>query len=299
MQGIHIGKEGKDFSAPRNDTVLSLLAEHDNVEIMLQTIKSDVIMWIAPSDDMDMMEFFYIVSGTLVLQGEAETVLLGENDYFYVKGLKREVLLKSDTPLKLLYITSRPLYDNLENFNCDLNELLDRVNEKDQYTEGHSRRVMALSVKISEKLQFVDTTMNNIAVASLFHDVGKCFVPDSILKKSGKLEPEDWPHIFKHPVYSRRLLEGKFGKEIAGIAQLHHERLDGSGYPYGLKQEDIPLESKIIAVADSFDAMTTNRSYSKAKTRTQAIEELSHQLHLYDPEVVKALKEIVENNEID
>ena len=299
MQGIHIGREGKEFSAPQDNTVLSLLAEHDNVEIMLQTIKSDVIMWIAPSDDMDMMEFFYIVSGTLVLQGETETVLLGENDYFYVTGLKKEVLLKSDTPLKLLYITSRPLYDNLENFNCDLNELLGRINEKDQYTEGHSRRVMELSVKISEKLQFVDTPMNNIAVASLFHDVGKCFVPDGILKKPGKLDPEEWPHIFKHPVNSRRLLEGKFGKEIAMIAQLHHERLDGSGYPYGLKAEDIPLESRIIAVADCFDAMTTNRSYSKAKTRLEAIQELASKPLLYDGEVVKALWELLEDNEID
>lgn len=299
MQGIRIGREGKDFSAPGNDTALSLLAEHDNVEIMLQTIKSDVIMWIAPSDDMDMMEFFYIISGTLVLQSEAETVLLGENDYFYVTGLKKEVLLKSDTPLKLLYITSRPLYNNLENFNCDLNELLERINEKDQYTEGHSRRVMELSIKISEKLEFVDTTMNKIAVASLFHDVGKCFVPDSILKKAGKLDQEEWPHIIKHPVNSRRLLEGKFGKEIAMIAQLHHERLDGSGYPYGLKGEDIPLESKIIAVADCFDAMTTNRSYSKAKDRLEAIQELASEPLLYDPQVVKALRELVENNQID
>lgn len=293
MEGIVIKKEGNDFILPSNDTVLSLLAEYDNVEIMLQTIKSDVIMWITPSDDPEMMEFFYILSGSLVLKNENETIVLNKNDCFYVAGLKREVLLKSDTPLKLIYVTSRPMYNNLDNFNCDLNELLTKINEKDSYTEGHSKRVMEISVKICESMNLIDTAMNNIAVASLFHDVGKCFIPDEILKKSGKLERDEWLYIIKHPINSRRLLENKFGKEIANICQMHHERLDGSGYPYGLKEDEIPTEARIIAVADCFDAMTTKRPYNDAKTQEEAISELESKKELYDQDIVAALKKVI------
>jgi HD-GYP domain-containing protein (c-di-GMP phosphodiesterase class II) len=298
MQGIHVKHEGTDYKASKDDTVLSLLAEYDNIEIMLQTIKKDAVIWISPSDDLDMMEFFYIIEGNLVLKSEHETIKLGKNDCFYVTGLKDDVLLKSDSHVKVLYVTSRPIFDNLENFNCDLTELLDKIDEKDQNTKRHSKKVMDISVKISEKLNFVDTTINDIAVASLFHDVGKCFVPDEILKKAGKLDADEWRYIIKHPHNSKRLLENKFGIEIAKIAQMHHERLDGSGYPYGLRGNQIPMGARIIAISDSFDAMTASRGYNVTKTYIEAVQELESKKEWYDKDIVKILKQLVINNEI-
>jgi HD-GYP domain-containing protein (c-di-GMP phosphodiesterase class II) len=298
MQGIYAKFDANEVKDPNNGPVLSLLAEHDNVEIMLQTIKKGQIMWISPSDDIDMMEFFYIVEGDLILKNENETIKLGKNDCFYVNGLKEEVLLESGTDLKVLYVASRPIYDNLESFNCDLNELLDKIDKKDLNTIRHSKKVMNVSVKISEKMNFYDTTINDIAVASLFHDVGKCFIPDDILKKTSKLDADEWRYIIRHPSNSKRLLENKFGSKIAKIVEMHHERLDGSGYPYGLSGDQISMEARIIAVADSFDAMTADRGYNQPKTYMEALIDIEDKKKWYDKDIVKILRQLIINNEI-
>lgn len=290
--------DGEKLVEPFDKTALSLLAEHENVEIMLQSIKSGSLVWIAPSDNHDLMEFFYILSGELTLESSDEEVSLKKNDYFYVSQLKSEVLLRSNTPLKILYITTSPLYNYLENFNLDLNELLVKIGEKDKYTTMHSRRVMDYSVKLCKKMKYTNATVDKIAIASLFHDVGKCFIPDEILNKAGKLDPEESRYIIKHPINSKRLLEPKFGKEIANIALMHHERIDGSGYPYGISGEEIPIEARIIAVADSFDAMTSKRVYSEPKGYEEAISELISLPNLYDKKVVAALKELFDSNKI-
>lgn len=298
MQGIVFKNDGEKTVGPFDKTALSLLAEHENVEIMLQSIKSGSLVWIAPSENQDLMEFFYILSGELTLESSDEEISLKENDYFYVSQLKSEVLLKSNTPLKILYITTSPLYNYLESFNLDLNELLVKIGEKDKYTTMHSRRVMDYSVKICKKMECTNATVDKIAVAALFHDVGKCFIPDEILNKTGRLNPEERRHIVKHPMNSKRLLEAKFGSEIANIAQMHHERLDGSGYPYGISGNDIPVEARIIAVADSFDAMTSKRVYCEPKSYSDAIVELSSLTDLYDENVVAVLKELMDSGKI-
>jgi HD-GYP domain-containing protein (c-di-GMP phosphodiesterase class II) len=298
MQGIYILNQGKELEVPSDKSTLTLLAGHDNVEIMMQTIKKDSLVWITPDDNTDLMEFFYILNGTLILENDDEKITLQEGNYFYVSNLKSEVLLKSITNIKMLYVTTKPLFNYLNSFTCDLNELLVKVDHKDKYTNEHSRRVMQYSVKICQKMKYEHTTIDKIAVASLFHDVGKCFTPDDILNKIGKLDIDEWRYVIKHPVNSGRLLEAKFGKDIANIARMHHERLDGSGYPYGLCAKDIPIEARIIAVADSFDAMTSKRTYSDAKKYYDAVSELSLMSDLYDKNVVSVLEQLVQSGEI-
>ena len=103
-----------------------------------------------------------------------------------------------------------------------------------------------------------------MALASLFHDIGKFFIPDEILNKPSKLSDEELNYIKMHSTYSSELLKGKFIEDISQIVEQHHERLDGSGYPKGLKGNQIRIEARIIGVADSYDAMTTNRAYRSA-----------------------------------
>jgi len=298
MDGILIQREKIDFLTNDNKKDLFLLMEHKNLEIMLQSIQKDSLMWIAPTTDNTMAEFFYIVQGNLTLVSNDEETILNKGDCFYTKDLKGKVLLKSNTNLKLLYIATGHVFKYLDNFYGDLDYLLEKISEKDNYTKEHCKRVSDYCLLISQKFKCADSFRDNIVVASMFHDVGKCFIPDEILLKTGILTHEEFKDIYKHPTYSKKLLTGRFSKEIIDIVYTHHERLDGSGYPCGLKSDQISLETRIIAVADSFDAMTTKRPYNNAKTFTEAADELYSHSEKYDIAVTKTLKDLVDSGEL-
>lgn len=298
MDGIFIKREKIDFLAEDSKDDLFLLMERKDLEIMLQKIEKNSLIWIAPTVEKTMVEFFYIIKGSLTLEANDEDITLNENDCFYTKDLKGKVLLKSNTDLKVLYVATGPVFKYLDNFYGDLNFLLDKITEKDEYTKQHCKRVADYCLFISQKLKCAETILDNIVVASLFHDVGKCFIPDEILQKNDILTHEEFKEIYKHPTYSRKLLSGKFSKDITEIAYAHHERLDGSGYPCGLCGDEITLEARIIAVADSFDAMTTKRPYNSPKTFAEAADELFSLDDKYDISVTRALKELVDSGEL-
>jgi len=161
--------------------------------------------------------------------------------------------------------------------NAELNEAKDRqfrsilqtlaasIDARDHLTAGHSEKVTRYALGICDELELPDDYREMIRVAALLHDYGKIGVPDSILKKSGKLTPEEYEIVKTHAARTRDILnevnfEGIFS-QVPEIAGAHHERLDGSGYPNGLKGEDIPFGARIIAVADFFEAITAKRHY--------------------------------------
>ncbi|MFA7636300.1 MAG: HD-GYP domain-containing protein [Monoglobales bacterium] len=297
MDGIKVKREKVDFLNNGHESELALLLDHSNTDIMVQLINKNSLVWITPADDKEMVEFFYIVQGEVSLETSNETVRLKEHDCFYTNKLEHEVLLKSHTDLKILYVSTRPIYNNLDRFNNDLDELLTRIDEKDKYTKQHCRRVADYCMLISRKLNCTEKVLNNLVIAGLFHDVGKCFIPAEILEKKTRLTHEEFREIYKHPSHSKKILKDKFSKEICEIALAHHERLDGSGYPYGLSGKDISLEARIIGVADSFDAMTTKRPYNTPKTYSDAVIELCSMSDKYDSRVTAALKDIVFSGE--
>ena len=136
------------------------------------------------------------------------------------------------------------------------------VEAKDTYTRGHSDRVSEYSVLIGKKLELCDEDINTLKVGGLFHDIGKIGVPDSILLKNSKLTDEEYSEIKNHPSIGAHILSNAtIFKDALPIVKHHHERYDGTGYPGKLKGEDIPLLARIAAVADSFDAMTSRRTY--------------------------------------
>ncbi len=157
------------------------------------------------------------------------------------------------------------------------------------YTKGHSEHVARQSMQLAKNLGLDRKTQKRIYQAGLLHDIGKLFVPKSILDKNGKLTEEEYNEVKKHPVIGAELIEeGANLRKISLIVRFHHERWDGNGYPQGLKGESIPLESRIMAVCDAFDAMTSNRSYRKALEKEKALEEIANNIgKQFDPLVAK------------
>ena len=143
--------------------------------------------------------------------------------------------------------------------------LAEAIDAKDTYTNGHSGRVAEYSRMLAARHGYTQNQQNDIYMMGLLHDVGKIGVPDAVINKPAHLDEEEFERIKAHPVMGARIL--KKIKEMPGLAtgaRWHHERFDGTGYPDGLKGDDIPEEARIIAVADSYDAMTSNRSYRRA-----------------------------------
>jgi putative nucleotidyltransferase with HDIG domain len=169
---------------------------------------------------------------------------------------------------------------------------------KDTYTQGHSRRVEMLSVRIAQQLSLHPRKVEAIRVASLLHDIGKIGIDDSILRKPGFLTPEERLVIETHPVIATRILtEVDLPDNIDNIILHHHEFYNGTGYPGRITVPDVPLEAFILGVADAYDAMTSDRPYRKGMSpqKAQSIlrEESGKQFH---PEVVKAFLEMMAMN---
>lgn len=148
------------------------------------------------------------------------------------------------------------------------------IDAKDKYTSGHSVRVANCAVEIAKKLGWSEAEIQNFRYVALLHDIGKIGVPDSVLNKPSKLTEEEFAIIKKHPVTGGEILKDiTMIEHVQEGALFHHERYDGKGYPFGLKGIDIPLCARIVCIADSYDAMTSNRVYRKKLTQDQVIEE--------------------------
>lgn len=299
MEGLFIYKDNKFIDQVRGTSILSLLAKKDNFEIMLYEFKAERPNSITPGNFPDLMEFYYLLEGSLVIEDGDNAIKMYKGDYFYVENIKETVPLRALTDVKLLYISSQPVYKDLYTYTDDLKNLLEKSEAKDIYTHEHSNRVQDYSVKIVSKLGLSSEINYTIALASLFHDVGKCFIPDEILNKTSRLSDNEFNYIKKHSTYSSELLQGKFIKDISKIVEQHHERLDGSGYPKGLKGDEICIEAKIIAVADSYDAMTSNRAYRNAMLPETAMSEIKSLVDkFYDKDVVRAFELVLQEEGI-
>jgi HD-GYP domain-containing protein (c-di-GMP phosphodiesterase class II) len=153
--------------------------------------------------------------------------------------------------------------------------LVSLIDLRDRYTGSHSSRVANYSRGIAVQLGLTDSETDSIVLAASLHDIGKIGVPDHVLLKPGKLTDEEFDWIKRHPEYGWMALRNVEGFEQESLMVLHHhERLDGRGYPAGLRSSEIPLGSRIIAVADSFDALTTDRPYRPGRGQLAALEEI-------------------------
>lgn len=188
------------------------------------------------------------------------------------------------------------IFENLKRHNDELTttytttiEGLSRALElRDLETEGHTRRVSVLAVYLAERMQIPVEQRAAIQQGALLHDIGKLGIPDAILLKPGSLTPREWKIMQQHPLYAYKILAPIINLQKAlEIPLYHHERWDGSGYPYGLKGEQIPLSARLFAVVDVYDALTSDRPYRAAWPKSQVLEYFREQAGVqFDPGVV-------------
>jgi PAS domain S-box-containing protein len=201
------------------------------------------------------------------------------------------------------------LFKNLEEANESLIRAYDATIEgwahalelRDQETEGHSRRVVDLTLNLAGRLGFREEALQHIRRGVLLHDIGKMGIPDEILRKPGPLSEREWDIMRRHPRFAYEMLKDiEYLKPALRIPLYHHERWDGSGYPDGLAGEEIPLEARIFAVVDIWDALQSDRYYRNAWSREKALRYIKEQAgKLLDPEVVSVFLDIVEGDKIE
>lgn len=192
---------------------------------------------------------------------------VGANDFLYKNYDILELKLKVESLLKL-----KNAIDQLENANNIIKSLAKTVEVKDKYTVGHAERVSIIATTIAKKMDLSEVQLKDITMAGLLHDIGKIGVPDSILNKEGKLTSEEFEVIKKHPVVGEEICNPiKSFEKIKQIIRSHHEKLNGKGYPDGLIAGQINIETRIMTVADIYDALTSDRSYRKSMGREEAL----------------------------
>lgn len=181
-----------------------------------------------------------------------------------------------------------------------INFFEDQVDKKDHYTKCHCNRVSEYCVLIGKKLGLPQEDIDKLRIGGLFHDIGKIGIPDNILKKESKLTNEEYDEIQTHTSLGVDILtRNKVFKEIIPIVEYHHEKYDGNGYPFKLKGDEIPLAARITAVADTFDAMTSKRSYRDPIPLTDVVQEFKKCSGTqFDPNIVNIFLDII-NNEYD
>ena len=176
------------------------------------------------------------------------------------------------------------------------------IDAKDGYTHKHSERVAAFGVRLAHHLGFDADSRAVVELSGLLHDVGKIGVPDAILNKPGKLTEAEFKEMRLHPLHGARILSNIQSQKVVSLlpgVKYHHERWDGTGYPEGLKGEEIPLLGRVLGVADFLDALTSDRSYRKGLTLEEALQMVKDlEGQAFDPVVVKAAVELHEKGEL-
>jgi HD-GYP domain-containing protein (c-di-GMP phosphodiesterase class II) len=179
-------------------------------------------------------------------------------------------------------------------YRTTLKALTAALETRDLETHGHSERVVNFSLRLGGELGLGEGEMRSLEFGSLLHDIGKIGVPDAILRKPAKLTEQEWERMREHPVHGKKILRGiEFLEGAARVVAQHHERWDGSGYPEGLSGEEIDLNARIFAVADAFDAITSDRVYRAGRSYEEALAELDeHAGRQFDPRVVAAFRKV-------
>jgi putative two-component system response regulator len=231
-----------------------------------------------------------MLTGVAEVDTAVECLKLGALDYISKPVMVEEVRARLDRALEKrnLILQNRFYQQNLETRVRELDRsnkmsvingvqmLVHALEAKDAYTSGHSSRVSRYAVKAAVLLGFTGDALEHIRLGGELHDIGKIGTREVVLNKPGPLTADEFQHIKEHAPLGEKILAPFLAgsPSVLRIVRSHHERMDGSGFPDALRGEDIPLEARIVAVVDAFDAMTTNRAYRLPRTADQAVEEL-------------------------
>ncbi len=270
----------------------------------MNTVTPDLILSDILMPEMDGYAFFEAVRGRPEWVSIPFIFLTARRERQYILAGKKlgaeDYLLKPVSPEDLLTAirsrlgrTQQLLLAQLhESYETSLIMLANAIEVRDPYTRGHVERVMNYAQAVAEQLGWTPATSNHLRFGSILHDIGKIHIPESILRKEGPLSEEEWSEMRKHPELGAELIKGiDYLSPATPVILYHHERWNGGGYPFGLKEAEIPVSARIVAVADSFDAMTTLRPYRKVLSPLEAFQEIEAGGGVqYDPAIVKAFR---------
>jgi HD-GYP domain-containing protein (c-di-GMP phosphodiesterase class II) len=282
------GKEAKDIRVPMGKGIVGWVAKHGKPLLVADVTKDKRFYRVVDKKTQ------FITRSIIAVPLFIKNKIVGVAEVLNKKGNRRFTPDDQDLFMSLgsqiaVAIENASLYQALDKlFMSSITSIVEAIDAKDPYTKGHSVRVVEYSMRIGERIKLDKDPLKILEVSAILHDVGKIGIPDDILRKPGRLTDEEYAYIKKHP---------GFGAEIiTPIAQMkdlmpnilhHHERFDGQGYPDGLRGKSIPLCARIIAIADSFDAMTSGRLYRSKFTDDQAYQELiDHRGTQFDPKLV-------------
>jgi putative two-component system response regulator len=301
----------KEILALEGFTVLDANNGLEALEQM-QGVSIDLIISDISMPEMDGFEFYEKVRARpegitipflfLTARGERQDIMkgksLGAEDYL-VKPVTRSELVTA-VESRLVRFRQLQMAQMEAAYQYALIALANGIEVRDHYTRGHVERVTNYSLAIAEALGWQGKRLDSLRFGSILHDIGKIFVPEHILSKAGPLNPEELEEMARHPFKGAEMLRDIPYLQVAiPVIRYHHERWDGSGYPEGLAGEQIPLEARIISVADVFDAMTTNRPYHQAESLEQSYANILEMggKH-FDPGVVQAFQRVWESGKI-
>jgi response regulator RpfG family c-di-GMP phosphodiesterase len=256
-----------------------------------------------------------MISGMQTMESAIDALRLGAFDYLMKPFDLRQVeaVVKRALEHQSLIVAKQRYEDHLEElvdqrtaeldralnsledaYRSTLKALTAALETRDLETHGHSERVVSYSLRLGREYGLSGALTKSLEFGSLLHDIGKIGVPDLILRKPAKLTPEEWVLMRQHPVHGQQILRGiEFLEGAARVVAQHHEKWDGSGYPLGLSGEDVDICARIFAVADAFDAITSDRVYRKGKPYQAAADELDAWAgKQFDPKVVEAFHRV-------
>lgn len=216
--------------------------------------------------------------------GQYELKCLKDNYQYHLEELVSERTAELDKALEEVEISYR----------STLKALVQALETRDYETHGHSERVVTFSLRLGYELGLDKDALRDLELGALMHDIGKIGVPDAVLRKPAKLNDEEWEKMKLHPLHGQKILRNiSFLQGATRIVAQHHEKWDGTGYPFGLRGEDIDIGARIFSVVDAFDAIISDRVYRKGRPYKEALEELEkHSGTQFDPLVIEAFKNI-------
>ena len=295
-----IYKKGEALdTASTKSSVTSLMSSHDGTEVIHHWLKKGTRWGMTPNEDgSSSLEAVYIISGKIKVHTLEYDSFLEQGDYLSCQPVSEYLVLTALEDAEFLYISSEPIYHFYSSDTKNLENLAVEIEEKDGYTSEHCSRIRKLSMLVGETFGLNSESLMKLNFGAFLHDIGKTEVPESILLKPSSLTEEEWVIMREHTRYGADILRSTKIAHFnlaAEVVEQHHERYDGSGYPKGLKKDEICIEAAIVGVTDSFDAMTSERIYSTARPKAEALAEIKQLRGIkYHPEVVDCFVSIVE-----
>jgi response regulator RpfG family c-di-GMP phosphodiesterase len=271
MNGLELLKNVK---AVRPNIMFIIMTAYPEIGMAVEAIRLGATDFILKPVDLELMAFS-------VKKALAQRKMEDEIEAHH-KNLEKLVEERTTKLREALLVLKKTHLDSVK-------VLAGAIDAKDPYTRGHSDRVRKMSMKIGMKLSFNKERLENLVFGALLHDIGKIGIRDEVLQKKGQLTPEEYQYVQQHPLIGVKILEGiDFFKDKIPMIRNHHEHFDGGGYPDGLLGETVPLEARIIAVSDAFDAMTSLRPHRKAMPVEDVILEMGKgKGRQFDPQILE------------